>query len=83
MLINILLLLLWLFILPVYTYLYSLDPGDVFRYDINGIYHYFMKTLETKDGCCNCVDITDSALGYMDESDCVYKVQSAELNVTN
>ena len=27
---------------------YSLKPGDVFRYEINGISHYFMKTLETK-----------------------------------
>lgn len=62
---------------------YSLKPGDVFRYEISGINHYFMKTLETKDGCCNCVDLTDSALGYMDESDCVYEVQSAELNITN
>lgn len=62
---------------------YSLKPGDVFRYEISGINHYLMKTLETNDGCCNCVDLTDSALGYMDESDCVYKVQSAELNITN
>ena len=62
---------------------YALKPGDVFRYEINGISHYFMKTFETKDGCCNCVDLTDSALGYMDESDCVYEVQSAELNITN
>jgi hypothetical protein len=23
---------------------YSLKPGDVFRYEINGISHYFMKT---------------------------------------
>ena len=62
---------------------YSLKPGDVFRYEISGINHYLMKTLETADGCCNCVDLTDSALGYMDESDCVDKVQSAELNIFN
>ena len=60
---------------------YSLKPGDVFRYEISGINHYFMKTLETKDGCCNCVDLTDSALGYMDESDCVYKAKSANLSI--
>ena len=41
------------------------------------------KTLETKDGCRNCVDLTDNTLRYMGESDCVYKVQSAELNITN
>ena len=62
---------------------YSLKPGDVFRYEISGINHYFMKTLETKDGCRNCVDLTDNTLRYMGESDCVYKVQSAELNITN
>jgi hypothetical protein len=61
---------------------YSLKPGDVFRYEINGMGHYFMKTVKTKNGC-NCVDFTDSTLGHMDESDCVYEVQSAELNITN
>ena len=62
---------------------YALKPGDVFRYEIDGMGHYFMKTLETKDGCRNCVDLTDNTLGYMGESDCVYEVQSAELNITN
>ena len=62
---------------------YALKPGDVFRYEINGVGHYFMKTFETKDGCCNCVDLSDSALGYMDEDDRIYKVQFAELNITD
>lgn len=59
---------------------YALEPGDVFRYEINGAGHYFMKTVTTKSGC-NCVDFTDSTLGHMDESDCVYKAKSANLSI--
>lgn len=62
---------------------YSLKPGDVFRYEINKVSHYFMKTKQDESCSSNCVDLTDCIIGRMLENESVYEVQSAELNITN
>lgn len=64
----------------------SLNNGDVFRIESDGICHYFLKveSIESRDsGSRNCVDLTANVIGWLSEKDFVYKVQSAELNVTN
>ena len=64
----------------------SLKPGDVFRIESDGICHYFLKveSIESRDyGSRNCVDLTANVIGWLSEKDFVYKVQSAELDITN
>lgn len=61
----------------------ELNIGDVFRYDIDDVDHCFMKTNPDNAWLCNCVDLTENNLGWMDLCDDVYKVQSAELNIIN
>lgn len=64
----------------------SLNNGDVFRIESDGICHYFLKveSIESRDcGSRNCVDLTANVIGWLSEKDFVYKVQSAELNITN
>ena len=62
---------------------YSLKPGDVFSYKVGGRLHYFLKVAESEDGSYNCVDLTDSNIGWMTEAEPVDIVQSAELNIFN